>query len=324
VTTAPRVSVLVAAHNAEDTVERAIRSVLEQTFRDFEVVVVDDGSTDATARVVADVRDDRVRLVRRDTNDGPGATRNRALEVARGTWLTILDADDAYVPARLERLWGLADQLGDPKHILVDPALRVVATPSGLVPVSGSFRTGGSGFRIMSGAEAIRAGLGGQPFFHRDLLERTGARYPVDVRSGEDTAFLIRLLADPDARFVRVFDSYYLYTQTQGTLTGSSDRNEHRRRALREVLAESLPDDLRSAVEGDLQRLDHADDWELLRAGLRDRKPARVVAILSRHPNLLLDVFEAYRRHRRYRQAMSAAQGAPQRRARMRGRHTNT
>jgi glycosyltransferase involved in cell wall biosynthesis len=98
---APRISVIVPAFNAGRTIDTALRSVFAQTYRDFEIIVVDDGSSDDTAeRVVA--WGDRVTL-RRQANAGPAAARNHAMRHARGELIAFLDADDVWLPSKLER-----------------------------------------------------------------------------------------------------------------------------------------------------------------------------------------------------------------------------
>ncbi len=98
----PRVSVILPAYNAAGTVGRAVDSVLGQTFRDFELVVVDDGSTDSTSEVVLSRRDDRVRCVK-TANGGVAHARNHGLKASSGEFVAFLDADDAWLATKLER-----------------------------------------------------------------------------------------------------------------------------------------------------------------------------------------------------------------------------
>jgi len=120
----PRVSVLIAAWNAAASVEQAIASVLDQGLADLECIVVDDGSTDATADIVAGIasRDPRVVLVRAPANEGVSAARNRALDAARGAWLVFLDADDLLAPGAIGALIGAAERT----HALVSIGQRIV------------------------------------------------------------------------------------------------------------------------------------------------------------------------------------------------------
>jgi hypothetical protein len=103
---APLVSVLVPCWNAAASIERALGSVLADPALSLECIVVDDASTDGTPDVVARLaeRDPRVILVRQPANQGVSAARNRGLELVRGEWLTLLDADDRFVGGGLAQL----------------------------------------------------------------------------------------------------------------------------------------------------------------------------------------------------------------------------
>ena len=100
-----RISIIMAAYNAEKTIESAIHSVLSQTYPDFELLVVNDCSTDKTAVLVAAIaeKDDRVRLISNEKNSGVSYTRKHGLEEARGEWIAILDSDDAWASEKLEK-----------------------------------------------------------------------------------------------------------------------------------------------------------------------------------------------------------------------------
>src|SRR5512135_2360966 len=99
----PLASVLMAARNAERCVARAVSSVLRQSLDDLELLVVDDGSTDATAKVVLEMArsDDRIRVLRHAVGRGQAAALNLAVAAARGRLLATLDADDEAEPDRL-------------------------------------------------------------------------------------------------------------------------------------------------------------------------------------------------------------------------------
>lgn len=99
--TSERLSVVIPAFNAATTIRSAVRSTLTQTVPVLEVIVVDDGSTDATAEVVAGIDDARVRLVSR-ANGGPSAARNAGIAAARGEWVAFLDSDDLWLPRYVE------------------------------------------------------------------------------------------------------------------------------------------------------------------------------------------------------------------------------
>jgi len=98
----PHVSVAMITYNHERFVGEAVASMLEQTYRDFELIVVDDGSTDATGEIVRRFRDPRIVYVRQE-NQGPSQARNTALAMTRGTLVAQMSGDDIAVPTRLER-----------------------------------------------------------------------------------------------------------------------------------------------------------------------------------------------------------------------------
>jgi hypothetical protein len=105
----PRVSVIMAAYNAAPYVQAAVQSVRAQTIRDWELIAVDDGSTDETGRLLDAIADSRVRVVRR-SNGGPAAARQTGLLFASGEILVNQDADDLAHPRRLERQLAAMDR----------------------------------------------------------------------------------------------------------------------------------------------------------------------------------------------------------------------
>lgn len=98
----PLVSVIIPTHNRANMVSRAIRSVLAQTYTDFEVLVVSDGSTDNTEEVVKAMQDSRIRFFEHEEPQGASAARNMGLRAARGEYLAFLDDDDEWMSDKLE------------------------------------------------------------------------------------------------------------------------------------------------------------------------------------------------------------------------------
>jgi len=99
----PRVSVIMAAHNAERYIRESVDSILTQTLAHFELIIVNDASTDQTAAILASYRDPRMRVIHNEHNLQPAGARNRAIEVAQGKYLAIQDSDDIAFASRLER-----------------------------------------------------------------------------------------------------------------------------------------------------------------------------------------------------------------------------
>lgn len=113
----PRVSVVIPVYNREPYIGEAIASVLAQTFGDFELMVIDDGSTDRSRDVVRSFRDRRIRLLCHESNWGLPRTRNAGVDAARGDYLAFLDSDDIALPNRLAKQVAFLDD--HPGHAAV-------------------------------------------------------------------------------------------------------------------------------------------------------------------------------------------------------------
>lgn len=98
----PHVSVVIPMFNRVATIRRAVGSALAQSFRDIEVIVVDDASSDESVAAVTAIDDPRLRLVRRDKNGGAAAARNAGVAASRGSLVAFLDSDDEWFPPKLE------------------------------------------------------------------------------------------------------------------------------------------------------------------------------------------------------------------------------
>jgi glycosyltransferase involved in cell wall biosynthesis len=99
----PKVSVIIPTYNRARLLERAIRSVLNQTYQDFEIIVVDDVSTDSTKEVVESFNDERIRYIQHEKNRGEAAARNTGIKSASGKYIASHDSDDEWLPEKLGR-----------------------------------------------------------------------------------------------------------------------------------------------------------------------------------------------------------------------------
>ncbi|MFP4207347.1 MAG: glycosyltransferase family 2 protein [Wenzhouxiangella sp.] len=171
----PKVTVFIPVFNREDYVCTAINSILAQQYTDFEVLVIDDGSSDRTVERVAAYRDRRVRLERNSANLGIPATRNRGLELARGEYIALLDSDDYAYPDRLGRQVEFLDRHPD-----------IVQVGSGCTLMDAQGRRLARVRRHPLRPEAVDAHL----LFHCSLINRTiMARTPVLREFGYDENF---------------------------------------------------------------------------------------------------------------------------------------
>jgi len=232
------VSVVLAARDAEATISEAVQSVLGQSVRDLELVVVDDGSEDGTGGELAAVADERLQVVRNDTALGLAGALNVGLDVARGTYVARMDADDVALPGWLDAV--LARIVGEP---------RVAVVGTGMIDLLPGGEPG-TVHRMPAGTGAVRwAALFSSPFFHstvavdRSVLEQHALRYDASFEESEDYDLWTRLLAVADGDNVR--DALVLYRKhdAQASARRAELQLECRRRvALRQIeaLAPSL------------------------------------------------------------------------------------
>jgi glycosyltransferase involved in cell wall biosynthesis len=113
----PKVSVIIPAYNAMPYLPEALESVLRQTFSDFEVIIIDDGSTDRTVEWTSKLTDPRVKVILQD-NHGSARARNQGIAIANGEYIALLDADDIWEPTKLEKQIRFLDE--HPEIGLVD------------------------------------------------------------------------------------------------------------------------------------------------------------------------------------------------------------
>ncbi|WAX96245.1 glycosyltransferase family 2 protein [Aminobacter sp. NyZ550] len=196
----PDVSFVIAAHNAEATLGRAIDSALAQQGVTVEVIVVDDCSSDATVGFARAYADPRVRVVALENNRGPGGARNAGLDAARGRWVAVLDSDDAVLPDRLSAMIGRAE--AGSAVMAVD---NIVVIHEDGRPQDIMFA---EGYLEKLGQLTLADFIGGnvvfettfnfgymKPIFLREYLEANELRYDENLRIGEDYMLLADALA---------------------------------------------------------------------------------------------------------------------------------
>ena len=197
----PLVSVIIPAWNADKFIVQTLESVFSQTWRHFEVIVVDDGSTDATARVIRAFDEARapgsiaLKLINKQ-NGGPSSARNAGVQAAGGDYLAFLDADDTWFPETLEKLVGFAESHSDVSLVFGD---------------AGSFDEDGIRFDsffkkygrpdadkrgiIINALEKLLEGnfiLTGALLLRRECIDRVGG-FDEDTSYGEDYDLWIRI-----------------------------------------------------------------------------------------------------------------------------------
>jgi len=219
------VSVVIPAYNVAACIERAIHSALDQSLQPAEIIVVDDGSTDATPDLVSRLSRDeaRIKLVRQARNAGPAAARNTGIRVASGEWIAILDADDAFLRDHLRYLVDAAECreltfAADNVTLYDFTAQRIVRL--GIEPgrIGSCLNLDRYTFVRNSMMDAGMDFGGLKPIMKRSFLVSSGVLYPEHSRHGEDFFFYLRAILS-GAKFALFPEPGYLYSQRFGSIS---------------------------------------------------------------------------------------------------------
>lgn len=223
----PVVSIVTPAFNAGRFIARAVESVRAQTLNAWEMLIVDDGSSDDTvaiARAHAQ-KDGRIRIIRMDINAGPAAARNRGFAEAQGDWIAVLDADDLMEPWRLERLVATAtaqgvDVVADnlrlvPEDDLHGPGTAFLDLADGVGPVEVTLEAYFDANHLFGGARQLGYL---KPLFRAAFLRDHGLRYDDRIRIGEDYQLVAEALAC-GARYVIDRVTGYRYAVRAGSIS---------------------------------------------------------------------------------------------------------
>ena len=329
-----KVSNIVPAYNAAATIPAAIASLQAQTMRDWEAIVVDDASTDATPEVLRRISfgDPRIRIVRNVVNLGPGGSRNVGLRMAHGDWVALLDADDHFHSARLATLLALAER-ADADMVADNLVLYDETTArTQLLFDKSEFRTA----RFMPFQEFIASSWGegaprrsGYVFMHpvvrRTFLECHELSYDPLVRNGEDFLFYLDCLA-AGARWLVTPEAMYSYCIHDGSMADVV-RNRDRAamiRKLRELIlrpgiVENAP--LAGALESQMRLVAYTHYSYAVKHAVTKGQVRNLFIAMSIHPSAALPALTELRRRmpdicRRAVRRVATAQLKPGRRLR--------
>ena len=269
------VAVLIAAWNAEATLERAVLSVLEQQDVSFQIAICDDASTDRTYQIAVDLaeRYPEVIALQNPRNAGPARARNRCFDKTESRYVAALDSDDFFEPGRLSALVREADGAG--WDLVADDLYRVTETrltdrsnrligdqPKGDQTLDFEDFVAGN----ISALSGQRGELGFlKPLMRRSFLEAEGLRYPEDVRLGEDYALYALALAR-GAGFRLMGAAGYVAVMRETSLSGAHDAQDLAALAAADAMIAKEP----SLTSGDqrvlrLHLLDTLKRWHWLR-----------------------------------------------------------
>ncbi len=216
---APTVSIIVPVYNAEKTIERCIQSILNQEYKDFELLLLDDGSTDDSGRICEayGAKDGRIRVLHKE-NTGVSDTRNRGISMARGEYLQFLDSDDWIAP-EATRFFLQAARENDCDMVIAD-FYRVIGervSQKGSIEEEGVMTRMDYAVKMMQRPADFYYGVLWNKFYKRSIIEKYGLRMDDSVSWCEDFMFNLEYVRHTDKIYALKLPVYY-YVKTKGSL----------------------------------------------------------------------------------------------------------
>lgn len=211
------VSVIIPAYNAAGTIERAVRSVLSQSFSTIEVLVVNDGSSDNTLAILENLAKEDSRVVVIDKpNGGVSSARNAALAVAKGAYVAFVDSDDWVGEQYVEHM---LSEMDDETGLVISSSILHDCNGERVVP--GYARVAGDGKfdALFDGTNLARRTSPWSKLYRMDVVREKDMRFPEKIHMGEDACFFFSYLLYVDrVVMVDAADYHYYYAQA-GSLT---------------------------------------------------------------------------------------------------------
>jgi len=185
-----KITVVIPLYNKEKYIARAINSVLAQTFQDFEIVVVNDGSTDNGPKIVENIKDSRIRLINQ-INKGASFARNRGVEESKSDLIAFLDADDEYLPMFMERAVGFVAAHPSVSTVFTNRTIIKDNTPWLVCPFSTArMLENYFDFAVQNGGRGMTSS---SIVVQKNIFRDVGG-FPLGINRGEDTDTFIRLV----------------------------------------------------------------------------------------------------------------------------------
>ena len=228
----PTVTVFIPCYNAERFIAETIDSILNQTFRDFEVLIIDDGSTDNSRSILEHYsrKDDRIRVLFNKRNRGVGFTRNRGIREARGKYLATMDADDIAVPFRLEK---------EVQFLNKHETIGIVSGGMYVIDEKGGkhrkFKNAYNSNEVKARMFFENVIINSASMYRLDVVREHNVRYKDNFHGIEDYMFWCTLLKYTNAVILDDYLVYYRIVQNGLTSTNSRNCNSERVQCINEV-----------------------------------------------------------------------------------------
>lgn len=299
------VSIIIPTFNVEKYIKKCINSVLEQTYKSFEIILVDDCSTDRTLEIISSYSDPRIKVFINKENKGPSYSRNRAIEKAKGDWIAFLDGDDWWDSNRLEILIKVAN----------DSSADMISDDI-FFTYSENQRPWGSEFQYKKIGEEnvinltpellINNDLGIQPMIKREILQENKISFDERIKYGEDFKLYLECLVNVK-KAVILKEPYYFYRMREGSLMTTQKKqlltqtiNEINALLKKSVFIEDT--NIKAALLGRKKRLINSLlYYEFIELTLHKKEYFKAIKLILLKPKLFFLIFYRIPRVVRYR-----------------------
>jgi glycosyltransferase involved in cell wall biosynthesis len=208
----PKISVIMPVHNGEKYLKTAIDSILGQTFSDFEFIIVNDGSSDNTEKIIDSFHDERIKIIKNTEKIGVSKSLNRAIESSRGDFIARMDADDISLPERLEKQIRYLEENHD---------IGIVGSNAYLInsddKVTGRYK------RPESHVLVKWTALFSNPMIHPSIMARANIlrenKYNEEFKNGQDYELWSRLIFSKNIKFDNISESLIKYRIHDSSVT---------------------------------------------------------------------------------------------------------
>ncbi len=303
----PEVSIIIPTYNSENYIAKALKSVFNQTYSNFEIILIDDASSDSTVEIASSCNDKRLKIIANKHNRGVSYGRNCGIKQAKGQWIALLDSDDWYAPQRLERLLSAAkksriDLIADNLLLIQEQATMYWSTllQENAQDLFSAQLINAVEFVTSDRLPSINAkrnwSLGYlKPLIRKEFLVENNIWYDEALNVGEDFSLYLECLRH-QGRFYLIPEAYYYY-QTRSLSLSTRKPTEYlsqsceiTQRFINRENCVSRDSKLLKALLQNLAAFERRLAYQYLLENIKNKKILKIYQQIVEKPYLLTDV----------------------------------
>ncbi|WP_071459768.1 glycosyltransferase family 2 protein [Bacillus massilinigeriensis] len=285
-----KVSIIIAAYNTSKYIKKCIDSILKQTYENFEVIIVDDCSTDNTMEIIKGYQDSRIKAFINEENKGPSFSRNRAISLSVGEYIAILDSDDWWAPERLKEMLDFLECKN--ADIVFDNLLYIREAEEAPWQTYYEFKNLSINEPTKVTTEKfITWDLGIlKAVFKKEILLQYHLQYEENVKYGEDFIFYLEILLKGGQAWLMPQGFYYYLTREGSLVTHMAALAKQCADSAQEIIGkynDELNVDVKNALEERKAAFTRIADYYETDRWIRDRKLGKAINKMLMNPYLL-------------------------------------